>query len=562
MHTPETQPRASIFYNYHIYPFRSPPELKGIASRVPVVIVGAGPVGLLTAIDCARYGVRSVVLEAEQQVSHGSRAIVLTRRSMEILQHAGVAEPFVRKGLQWSTGRSFFRGKEVYRMVMPYDPNDRFLPGLNISQQYIEEYLVEAAQRTGLVDLRWGSKLTDIHQDAAGVTLTVDTPEGEYALGADYAVAADGGRSTVRRLLGLRMEGRAYAGNFVIADIKADINLPTERLCYFDPDWNPGNNVLVHRQPDRIWRLDFRLPDGETAEEALEEARLATRIDLILDMIGKKVPWELDWATVYSASTLTLPDYVSGRVAFVGDAAHLLPIFGVRGANTGFQDAGNLSWKLALVANGLAPASLLESYSSERVTAAREICDEAAKSTRFMSPPSAGYRLLRDAVLSLSLSEEFCRNLLHWRTSRPHVYASSTLNSPSDAFAGGPAPGEPAPNARLREGEYLQDHFGIGFQLLCFPASPGEVAPLAAAARASGLPVTVLAVGPGLPEGAVAGVDVVLDDEGGAAAARYAALLGAVYLLRPDLHVCARWLTPTPQSVAAALATATAGARP
>lgn len=557
MHTPDTQPRSSVFYTYEIHPFRAPQELSGVAGRVPVAVVGAGPVGLLTAIELARYGVASVVLEAELQVSHGSRAIVLTRRSMEILQHAGVADPFVRKGLQWSRGRSFFRGKEVYQMVMPHDANDRFQPGLNISQQYIEEYLVDAAERTGLIDLRWGSKVTAVAQDADGVTLTVDTPEGEYALRTAYAVAADGGRSTVRRLMGLRMEGRAYAGNFVIADIKAKINLPTERLCYFDPDWNPGNNVLVHRQPDDIWRLDFRLPDGETAEEALDGARLAERIDLILAMIGRKVPWELDWATVYSASTLTLPDYVDGRVAFVGDAAHLLPIFGVRGANTGFQDAGNLGWKLAFVIKGLASEKLLESYSRERVTAAREICDEAAKSTRFMTPPTAGYRLLRDAVLSLSLSEDFCRNLLHWRTSRPHTYAASILNAASDAFAAGPEPGAPALNVRLGEGDYLQDHFGLGFQLLIFTRTGAEVAPLAAAARAGGLPVTVLAIGVASAEGA----DVVLPDSGGVVAARYDAGAGTAYLLRPDLHVCARWRAVTPDELSDALFTATAGVR-
>jgi 3-(3-hydroxy-phenyl)propionate hydroxylase len=248
-----------------------------------------------------------VLLEAERQISHGSRAIVLARHSMEILQHAGVAAPFVEKGLPWSQGRSFFRGKQVYQMVMPHDPHDRFLPGLNLCQQYIEEFLVEAAQRTGLVDLRWGSMVTGISQVADGVTLTVDTPAGEYRLAADYAVAADGGRSPLRRMMGLRMKGRAYAGNFVIADIKAKIDLPTERLCFFDPDWNPGNNVLVHRQPDDIWRLDFRLPDDETAERALDKDCLSERIDLILRMIGRPVPWQLDWATVYSASTLTLP---------------------------------------------------------------------------------------------------------------------------------------------------------------------------------------------------------------------------------------------------------------
>jgi 3-(3-hydroxy-phenyl)propionate hydroxylase len=550
MHKPETTPRPSVFYNYTVYPFRRPEELDGVRRRTSVAIVGAGPVGLLTAVELARYGVKTAVLEAEQQVSHGSRAIVLTRRSMEILQHAGVAEPFVRKGLQWSRGRSFFRGKEVYQMVMPHDPNDRFLPALNISQQYIEEFLVDAAERSGLVDLRWGSKVTGIAQRETEATLTIDTPEGEYVLDADYVVAADGGRSTIRRLLGLRMEGQAFAGNFVIADIKANIDLPTERLCHFDPAWNPGNNVLVHRQPDDIWRLDFRLPDGESPEQALESDRLAERIELILDMIGKRTSWQLDWAAVYSASTLTLPDYVIGRVIFVGDAAHLLPIFGVRGANTGIQDAGNVAWKLALVAEGLAPAGLLRSYSQERVAAAREICEEAGKSTRFMTPPTAGYRLMRDAVLSLSLSEDFCKNLLHWRTSRPHTYADSALNSPSsDDFSAGPSPGEPACNVRLAEDGFLQDRFGAGFQLLCFGAAPAGAEGLAAEARATGLPLTVLAIG----EGPFAGADENVLDPDGRITSRYGARPGTVYLLRPDLHVCARWHGPRPQTVVEAL---------
>jgi 3-(3-hydroxy-phenyl)propionate hydroxylase len=110
MHVPDTAPRASIFYHYQVYPFHPPAELTGKGTKAPVAIVGAGPVGLLTAIGLARYGVRSVLLEAEQQISHGSRAIVLARHSMEILQHAGVAAPFVEKGLPWSQGRSFFRG--------------------------------------------------------------------------------------------------------------------------------------------------------------------------------------------------------------------------------------------------------------------------------------------------------------------------------------------------------------------------------------------------------------------------------------------------------------------
>jgi 3-(3-hydroxy-phenyl)propionate hydroxylase len=549
MHVPLSEPRASVFYKYKVRPYRHSADMDIGRAAAPVVIVGAGPIGLVTALDLARFGVASIVLEEDLQVSHGSRAIVLTRRSLEILQQVGAEQPFRAKGLPWSFGRSFFRGKEVYRMVMPHEEDDRFLPGLNIQQQYIEEYLVDFCLANPLVDLRWGEKVVGISQDEAAVRLRVDTPEGEYDLTADWVVAADGGRSTIRKLLGLRMEGRSYAGNFVIADIKARIDLPTERLCYFDPDWNPGNNVLVHRQPDDIWRIDFRLPDGETPEQALEPATLSRRIDAVLDMIRQKTPWQLDWATVYSANTLTLPDFVQGRVLLTGDAAHLLPIFGVRGCNTGMQDCNNMAWKLAFVIQGWSRPTLLGTYSSERVQAAREICEEGGKSTRFMTPPTGGTRLLRDAVLSLCLSEDFPKDLLHWRTSRPHDYRRSPLNSFPEAdaaFGGGIAPGQPVRNVKLADDEYLLDRIGsgAGFHLLVFTGESDltpAIEQILIETHRPPVPIIRVLIGnrPGVTASRHAELEIA--DPAGQIARKFAAAAGTVYLLRPDLHVCARW---------------------
>jgi len=545
MHQPNIEPRHSIYYDYKIHPFLRPPELDGLKQKWPVVIVGAGPVGLVTALDLARYGIRTILLESEQQVSLGSRAIVFTRRSMEILQQVGIADRISESGLPWRFGNSFFRGQRVFRMEAPYDEDDRFFPLINLQQQYLEEYMVDAVAREPLIDLRWGNHVRDVIRNEDSAVLRVDTPAGEYEIEADWVVATDGARSGVRSLLGLTMQGDAYEGKFVIADIRIDLDLPTERLAFFDPDWNPGNTVLMHREPHGIWRIDYQLPAGESPEEALSSDSLTTRIDAQLAMIGKAgIAWEMDWCSVYSARAMTLADYVCGRVIFSGDSAHMLPIFGVRGANTGWQDCHDLAWKLAFVCKGLAPERILASYSEERVGAAREIIDEASKSTRFMTPPTHGFRLLRDATLSLSLSQEFVRPLYHWRTSRPHEYLSSSLNSCNDdneKFAGGLRNGAPLSNIKLGADDYLLDHLGASFYLFHFGSIPADVAAAGRNISASGIPFKIVAI-VSAGAGAASGADLTLTDATGHFHVKYGASAGTAYLIRPDQHVCARWL--------------------
>jgi 3-(3-hydroxy-phenyl)propionate hydroxylase len=560
MHCPAAEARPSIYYRYRVHDAWTPSE-HGSPSRQSVVVVGAGPAGLVTALELARHGVRSLVLNAERQVSAGSRAIVFTRRSLEILQQVGVARRVVESGLPWRYGNSYYRGRHVFRMEAPHDEDDRFFPMTNLQQQFLEEYLLDACASQPLIELRWGNKVESVAQHDGFARLSVDTPGGAYALDSDWVVAADGGRSGLRSQLKLQMEGASYEGFFVIADIRVDLPLPTERRAYFDPEWNPGNTVLMHREPLGIWRVDYQLPQGETPEQALRPESLAARIDAQLAMIGHAgVPWKLDWSSVYSARAMTLPDFRCGRVLFTGDAAHLLPIFGVRGANTAFQDAQSLGWHLAFVIKGLAGESLLANHSAERVGAAREIIEEAGKSTRFMTPPTRGFRLLRDAVLSLSLTQPFVRPLYHWRTSRPHEYAQSALNSPGDdnaLFTAGPAHGAPPRNVKLGPDEYLLDHLGGGFDLLhaCGETGvPPPVAAVVAEVRARGVPLRVLAIGGTGASGPTAGADLVLPDSDGRLRARYGlSSAGSAYLLRPDQHVCARWLSLDATRLRAAL---------
>lgn len=544
MHTPDSTPRKSLYYDYRIFPFVTPAEMKGEQQVHPVVIVGAGPIGLAMALDMARYDVPVVLLESAVQVSEGSRAIVFTYRSMEILQQVGVAGRMVEKLLPWNAGKSIYRGEVVFRMEAPLNDNSRFAPMNNLQQQYLEEYLVDEVLKNPLTDLRWGSKVVDIPRNDDQVSLTVDTPEGEYQIDAEWVVAADGAQSNVRGMTGLRMEGDSFEGRFVIADIEIEIDFPTERLAFFDPDWNRGNTVLMHREPGNIWRIDYQLPRDETPEQALEPELLKSRIQAQLDMVGITASWDLDWCSVYSARAMTLQNYIHKRIAFAGDSAHLLPIFGVRGANTGWQDGQNLAWKLAAQIRGWGGEELLDSYSRERVTSAWEIIDEAGKSTRFMTPPTSGFRLLRDATLSLALSEPFVRPLLHWRTSRPHHYVTSPLNSFAEENSRsdkGVANGSPVLNVRLGDDDYLMDHMHASFYLFCF-SEDGQVddslIEVKNRIRKLGIPVEILSITPAAE--AAAGT-IHIHDPDNRCAAVYATGQFSYYLVRPDQHVCARW---------------------
>jgi 3-(3-hydroxy-phenyl)propionate hydroxylase len=518
------------------------------------VIVGAGPSGLVTALKLAQLGVASIVLSAAQQVSEGSRAIVYTRRSMEILHDVNVAERVSQSALPWRFGTSYFRGQAVYRLEAAHDDDQRFFPMSNLQQQFLEQYLLDACLSNTLIELRFGNRLVAFEQDDERVRLRIETPKADYDLRCDWLVAADGGRSSIRSALGLRLEGEAFEANFVIADIRVDLPLPTERLAFFDPSWNPGNTVLVHRQPRGIWRIDYQLPAGETPAQALAVDALRQRIKATLSMLGfADRPWELDWSSVYAARTMTLADYRKGRVLFVGDAAHLLPIFGVRGANTAFQDAQSLGWHLALVARGWRDETVLDNFSQERVAAAREIIVESAKSTRFMAPPSEGYRLLRNAVLSLSLSQTFVGPLFHWRTSRAPVYRSSCFHVAGDdnaLFETGPGKGESFLDIRLSNDQFLVDYLRGGFSLMLYVALKELPAILQVATRwrekGPGLKLIVIQTEDLSPDALnlrLGDIDCFWNDEGGRLRRKYGLRTpGSAYLFRPDQHVAARWI--------------------
>ncbi|MCW5752456.1 MAG: FAD-dependent monooxygenase [Alphaproteobacteria bacterium] len=511
----------------------------GAAARHAVVIAGGGPVGLTLALELARHGIATVVLEQGSGPGEGSRAICISRRSMDILDGIGVGEDFRSRGLGWTRGTSFFRNRPVYQLEMPWPPGEKHYPMTNLQQFHMEEFLIARARREPLIELRQRTRLEDLDIATGHVRLHVQSPAGAQALDARFLVACDGARSRVREALGLRLNGRSHEGRYLIADIHMRSDHPTERRAWFDPPSNPGATVLMHRQPDDIWRIDYQLLPGQDAERELEAGRIAERIGAHLAMIGETAPWRLVWRSLYRAHCLALDDYRHGPVLFAGDAAHLVPIFGVRGLNSGIADANNLGWKLAAALRDDAPLSLLDSYSVERRAATLDILAQAEKTTLFMTPPDAGHALMREAVLSLAIDEEFVRPLIDPRQSVPYDYVESPLTTLSGKAVDldGVRAGAPLPNLAIgatRQGRrHLLDVLPAGFAAIVFDAA-GEAAARAAFAEA----------GPGcLPIG----------DGEALARERLGAVPGLVILARPDGHVAARLVAPAPEQLRQAL---------
>lgn len=525
-------------------------------TRVPVLIVGGGPVGLTLAALLAHYGIASLTLEADDGYCSGSRAICISRRSQEILGWAGADAALTATGLPCSGGRSYYRDREVLHFEMPHDPTQRFAPMVNIQQYFVEEYAHQAMLRQpGLAALQWSARAIAVRPGPDGVDVEAEIDGQRHTVRADWLVACDGGRSSVREALGLKLEGMQYEGRYVIVDIEQASDRPVERLAWFDPPSNPGSTLLMHRQPGNVWRVDYQIRDDEDAAEAVKPENVLPRVQSHLDMIGETAPWKPLWISLYNAKCLTLERYRHGRVLFAGDAAHLVPIFGVRGLNSGLDDAGNLAWKLAWVLRGQASDALLDSYSGERVHATRQNLAYGAKSTEFMAPPDFGFRLMREAALRLALTDERVRPLINPRQSAPISYDGSPLNLADGADGQHPAaaPGQPAPDLLLADADaaprYLSACFGQGFVLLaCAPdaATARNLHALAAATRQSPRPLQAIAVD-GPASGAWRDPHRHLQE-------RFGARPGTVWLLRPDGYVLGRWATADERVLRAALA--------
>lgn len=556
-------------YQYPKFDYVRAPELSGGAvKRYPVVVVGAGPVGLAAAIDLAQSGVAVLLLDDDDTVSVGSRGVCYAKRTLEVLDRLGLGDVCMDKGVSWNVGRTFFREQEVYNFNLSPQPDHKRPGMINLQQYYLEEFAVRRAKALPNLDLRFKNKVLAVNPQDDGARLQVETPDGIYALEAGWLVVADGARSNIRRLMNLDVEGKIFKDRFLIADVVMKADFPHERWFWFDPPFHPGQSVLLHRQADNVYRIDFQLGWDADPEEAKKPENVIPRIQA---MLGDAREFELEWVSVYTFQCRRMNAFTHGHVLFVGDAAHQVSPFGARGANSGIQDTDNLCWKLKLVLEGKAPVDLLNTYSEERVFAAQENLLNSTRSTDFITPKSKTSLMFRNAVLSLAREHAFARALVNsGRLSVPSFLTESRLNTPDqDSFSGDMVPGAPMDDAPLRlraQDVWLLDQLGRRFVLLVYLSDTTkraqDLAQLNAltgaatgARTASGVTLDVIVITPNAPVG-VADLPV-LHDHAKRFAERYDAQDGTCYLIRPDQHVAGRWRAFDAAQVTAALARAT-----
>ncbi|ARE40478.1 2-polyprenyl-6-methoxyphenol hydroxylase and related FAD-dependent oxidoreductase [Rhodovulum sp. P5] len=507
-------------YDHKTFPYVAPPGLTGQEPRHKVIVVGAGPVGLSIALDLAGRGIPSVVLDDGNTVAAGSRAIGWSRRSLHLFDRLGIADKVLEKAVPWSIGRVCHGDDEVCDFDLESEPGNRLPVFANLQQYYVEEFLAERALAEPLIDLRFRNRATSVDDTGDEAHVTVRTPDGRYGLSAEYVLACDGARSTMRAILDLDFEGEMYEERFLIADIEMAADFPAERWFWFDPTFHDGQSALLQRQADNIYRLDLQLgPDADAAQEARPE-NVIPRIE---KLVGPD--FELEWVSVYKFQCRRLHNFVHGRVIFLGDSAHLVPPYGARGGNGGLQDVENLGWKLAAVLDGRAPERLIDSYDRERVQAAEADIRQSTAAARFITPAAGVERLFRDQVLGLARKADFARGWVNsGRLSHGCVYDSA---GPDDALLPPMTrPGAVVPDVPQGNG-WLFDRLGEDVTLLALngPAPKGVPVPCLEMAVTDKVRAQFLGDAP-----------------------------RALYLLRPDRVIAARWVECDAAQVNAALA--------
>jgi 3-(3-hydroxy-phenyl)propionate hydroxylase len=375
-----------------------------MADEVPVIVVGAGPVGLFAALALRAHHVPVVLLEADPAERHrtGSRALYVHGKSLALLESTseGLGTELAAQGVLWNVRRTLFRGKEVYaREFPPHDPARGLPPFTSLRQSETERILLNACARAG-VDVRWNHPVTEVVTHPGGVT--VATADGATWSGS-HVVGADGARSTVRKCTGTALDGSAADGFHVVVDVadEPDVAPSLERIMHYEHPAADGRSVLVVPYA-KGFQVDVQSRANDSADVFASPDEVRRWLP---ELIGPTAPERITAISVYRFLQLIADDFTDPhhRILLVGEAAHLFPPFGARGMNSGFVDAHG-------AAEAIATGRLFPTANAEAVTAfatsrreAAEVNSAAAGAAlRHLRPPSTAARLRRRAAASLA----------------------------------------------------------------------------------------------------------------------------------------------------------------
>ncbi|OAJ52070.1 3-(3-hydroxyphenyl)propionate hydroxylase [Paraburkholderia ginsengiterrae] len=355
-----------------------------------VAIVGAGPVGCTVANLLGVYGIETMLIDRSLDVLPYPRAVGMDDEALRVFQTAGVADALIDDIIQNVSLRMFTAKGEPFADIRPGTREFGWYRRNIFMQQLAEATLREHLANYPHVEMRLGSEVKSLRQGAQGVTLGVTDRDGvAREIEAQYCVAADGGRSTVRDLVGVTLIGNTHPIKWLVVDVRnAEMDAPYTAL-HCDPR---RPNVCIHL-PFGYRRWEFMVFPHEDADRLVEESSVKS---LIAPYVWNVDRLEVVRARIYTHHSRVADRFIVGRTLFAGDAAHLSPPWIGQGLNLGLRDAGNIAWKLAAVVNGRMDPSILTSYEVERRDHAKAMIDLADTFGRILMPTSNVKAFIRD----------------------------------------------------------------------------------------------------------------------------------------------------------------------
>jgi 2-polyprenyl-6-methoxyphenol hydroxylase-like FAD-dependent oxidoreductase len=382
----------------------------------PVLVVGAGPVGLTVTAELLRRGVDVRLVDRAAAASPRSKALLVWPRTLDVLRGLGGGPAIERHGLPVESFRYYSSARRIARIGF-----DRRTTPMVLPQPDVEALLTQAVQEAGGAVER-GTVLVDLAQDRQGVTVGLSRDGVVAHEEFSYVVGCDGASSTVRGALGLAFDGATHPLTFMLVDARVEGGLAPDSVHYY---CSPRGVLVMIGLPSGRFRVFTSAAPGLTSEDAT--------LDLLQEMVDQRGPGGLrlhdaDWSSTFSVHTRHAERFRTGRVFLAGDAAHIHSPAGGQGLNTGVTDAHNLAWKLALAWHGRAGEALLDSYEGERREVAAAVVRQADLQTRAWLITAPWQVALRDLVTrAASATRLFNRDYVPWLTGLRTTYQSGAL---------------------------------------------------------------------------------------------------------------------------------------